>query len=217
MQSLQDRVRDAIEEAIHAGKLSPGEKLDERQYAEQFETSRTPVREALLVLAAQGLVTIMPRSGIFVTRATSAELVAMFEALAEMEGVVTRLAAQRMTSVDKKALGDALLEGGKYAESADTGGYVDANARFHNVLYVAASNPYLTEQIRSLRRRLALYWRNRGLISANRVASSHDEHDDVVRAVLSGNPDAAAAAMRAHITAGGRAVTDLVLQARSHE
>ena len=217
MQSLQDRVRDAIEEAIHAGKLSPGEKLDERLYAEQFETSRTPVREALLVLAAQGLVTIMPRSGIFVTRATSAELVAMFEALAEMEGVVARLATQRMTNADKKALSDALLEGGKYAVNNDTGGYVDANERFHNVLYIAASNPYLTEQIRSLRRRLALYWRNRGLISANRVASSHDEHDDVVRAVLSGNPDAAAAAMRAHITAGGQAVTDLVLQARSHE
>ena len=122
-----------------------------------------------------------------------------------------------MTNADKKALSDALIEGGKYAANDDTSGYVDANARFHNVLYIAASNPYLTEQIRSLRRRLALYWRNRGLISANRVASSHDEHDDVVRAVLSGNPDAAAAAMRAHITAGGRAVTDLVLQARSHE
>ncbi|MGO4325999.1 GntR family transcriptional regulator [Cupriavidus sp. 2TAF22] len=214
MQSLQDRVREAIEAQIHAGTLKPGSQLDERALAEQFDSSRTPVREALLMLAAQGLVTIAPRAGIFVHKPTVAELVAMFETLAEMEGVVARLATQRITEAGRAALSAAFEQGRGYVEAADTPGYVEANREFHDVLYHACANPYLAEQIRMLRRRLAIYWRQRGLINAARVPSSFQEHGVIVAAVLAGDADAAAAAMRAHISAGGKAIADLVLLAQ---
>ncbi|MDW3686240.1 GntR family transcriptional regulator [Cupriavidus sp. CV2] len=214
MQSLQDRIREAIEEEIHAGKLRPGSQLDERALAEQFDSSRTPVREALLTLAAQGLVTIAPRAGIFVHRASVAELVAMFETLAEMEGVVARLATQRISESGRAALASAFEHGRAYVEAGDHPGYVASNRDFHDVLYHACANPYLADQIRMLRRRLSIYWRHRGLINPARVPGSFQEHGVIVAAVLDGNGDAAAAAMRAHISAGGKAIADLVLLAQ---
>ncbi|MDF3837441.1 GntR family transcriptional regulator [Cupriavidus basilensis] len=214
MQSLQDRIREAIEEEIHAGKLKPGSQLDERALAEQFDSSRTPVREALLMLAAQGLVTIAPRAGIFVHQATMAELVAMFETLAEMEGVVARLATQRIGAAGRAALVSAFEQGRAYVEAADMPGYVEANRAFHDVLYHATANPYLADQIRMLRRRLAIYGRHRGLINPARMPGSFHEHGLIVAAVLEGNADAAASEMRAHISAGGKAVADLVLMAQ---
>lgn len=213
MQSLQDRIRESVVSAIHSGRLTPGSQLDERALAEEFESSRTPVREALLMLAAQGLVTIVPRAGIFVHKPTAAELVAMFETLAEMEGVVARLATQRISEAGKNVLVRAHEDAGRYVEAGDTPGYVEANQRFHDVLYQATANAFLAEQIVQLRRRLAIYGNRKGLISPARVPSSYREHGLVVEAVLAGNPDMAAEAMRSHVSAGGKAIADLVLMA----
>ena len=213
MQSIQDRIRESVIAAIHSGALRPGVQIDEKGLSDEFDSSRTPVREALLMLAAQGLVTIVPRAGIFVHKPTAAELVAMFETLAEMEGVVARLATQRITQAAAQRLAQAHQAAGGFVERGDTAGYVEANRAFHDVLYQAAANPYLSEQIVQLRRRLAIYWQQKGLISAARVPSSYREHGLVVQAVLAGHADAAAEAMRTHISAGGKAIADLVLLA----
>ncbi|KAI3601059.1 Transcriptional regulator, GntR family (plasmid) [Cupriavidus necator H850] len=215
MQSLQDRIRESVVAAIQSGALRPGAQIDEKALADDFESSRTPVREALLMLAAQGLVTIVPRAGMFVHKPTAAELVAMFETLAEMEGVVARLATQRISPAGKKVLAQAHEAAGRLAEHGDTAGYIEANRKFHDVLYQAAANPFLSEQIVQLRRRLAIYWQQKGLINDARVPSSHREHAMVLEAVLAGNSDAAAEAMRTHISAGGKAIADLVLLANT--
>lgn len=213
MQSLQDRIRENVVSAIQTGTLRPGAQIDEKALADAFESSRTPVREALLMLAAQGLVTIVPRAGMFVHQPTAAELVAMFETLAEMEGVVARLATQRITDAGRKVLVNAHEAAGEQVLRGDTAGYIEANRRFHDVLYQAAANPFLSDQIVQLRRRLAIYWQKKGLINDARVPSSCREHGHVVEAVLAGNADAAAEAMRTHISAGGKAIADLVLLA----
>jgi DNA-binding GntR family transcriptional regulator len=213
VQSLQDRIRENVVSAIQTGALPPGAQIDEKALADAFESSRTPVREALLMLAAQGLVTIVPRAGMFVHQPTAAELVAMFETLAEMEGVVARLATQRITAAGKKVLANAHEAAAEHVERGDTAGYIEANRKFHDVLYQAAANPFLSEQIVQLRRRLAIYWQKKGLINDARVPSSHREHGHVVEAVLAGHADVAAEAMRTHISAGGKAIADLVLLA----
>ncbi|MBY4899176.1 GntR family transcriptional regulator [Cupriavidus sp. AU9028] len=215
MQSIQDRIRESVVAAIQTGALPPGAQIDEKALSDEFDSSRTPVREALLMLAAQGLVTIVPRAGIFVHKPSAAELVAMFETLAEMEGVVARLATQRIDNAGRQALAHAHEQAGRVADLGDTAGYIEANRDFHEVLYQAAANPFLREQIVHLRRRLAIYWRQKGLISAARVPSSHREHGAVVEAVLAGAPDAAAEAMRMHVSAGGKAIADLVLLANA--
>jgi DNA-binding GntR family transcriptional regulator len=213
VQSLQDQIRERVVSAIQSGALRPGAQIDEKALADEFESSRTPVREALLMLAAQGLVTIVPRAGMFVYKPSAAELVAMFETLAEMEGVVARLATQRISAAGKKVLAQAHKAAAAHVEQRDTERYIEANRKFHEVLYQAAANPFLTEQIVQLRRRLAIYWQQKGLINDARVPSSYREHGYVVEAVLAGNPDGAAEAMRTHISAGGTAIADLVLLA----
>lgn len=213
MQSLQDRIRESVIAAIQAGELRPGAQIDEKMLAERFDSSRTPVREALLMLAAQGLVSIAPRAGMFVHKPSAAELVAMFETLAEMEGVVARLATRRISAEGRKALIESHDAAGIPARARDAAAYAEANRAFHEVLYQAAANPFLSEQIVQLRRRLAIYWQRKDLINEARVATSYREHGHVVEAILSGQADAAAEAMRTHISAGGKALADLVLLA----
>ena len=129
--SLQDRIRIAVEREIVSGLRPPGSAIDERALALSFEASRTPVREALLVLATQGLVQIVPRAGIFVRRASAAELVATLEALAELETVLARLAARRAGNAQRQALQEALATASARAAAADRAGYEAANARLN--------------------------------------------------------------------------------------
>lgn len=212
--SLQDRIRIAVEREIVSGLRPPGSAIDERALAQSFDASRTPVREALLVLATQGLVQIVPRAGIFVRRATAAELVATLEALAELETVLARLAARRAGSVQRQALQEALATASARAAASDRAGYEAANARLHDAIYQASGNPVLVEQVRSVRKTLAAY-RQRGFDKPGRLAASDREHAAIVEAICTGDESAAAAAMRLHIDVGGEAMAALVLAAES--
>jgi DNA-binding GntR family transcriptional regulator len=208
--SLQERVRRRIEADIKSGKLGPGTPIDEKRLAQQFRASRTPVREALLVLATQGLVEIRPRSGIFVRRPTPAEQIALFEALAELEAIIARLAAQRLRKSERALLKKALDAGGRVAKTNDPDRYEAANAVFHEVLYRASANPIIVEQIRAIRMRLAAF-RLLGFDRPGRPLASHTEHQQLTQAVLAGDTEAAARIMRSHISAGGTGFADLVL------
>lgn len=212
--SLQDRIRIAVEREIVSGLRPPGSPIDEKALAQGFATSRTPVREALLVLAAQGLVQIVPRAGIFVRRASAAELVATLEALAELETVLARLAARRAGSRQREALQEARAKASACAAAADRAGYEVANARLHEVIYQASGNPVLVEQVHGVRKTLAAY-RQRGFDKPGRLAASDREHAVIVEAICAGDEAAAAAAMRLHIDVGGEAMAALVLAAES--
>ncbi|MGN5476740.1 GntR family transcriptional regulator [Cupriavidus basilensis] len=120
----------------------------------------------------------------------------MFETLAEMERCGRAACDATNISSGQKVLAQAHKAAGPYVEQRDTASYIEANRKFHEVLYQAAANPFLTEQIVQLRRRLAIYWQQKGLINDARVPSSYREHGDVIEAVLTGNPDGAAEAMR---------------------
>ena len=90
------QIKQALEQEIVVGQLPPGKRLDEVQLAERFQVSRTPIREALQLLAANGLVQRFPRRGAFVTEIGIDSLIEMFEVMAELEGMCGRLAARRM-------------------------------------------------------------------------------------------------------------------------
>ncbi|HBN49026.1 MAG TPA: GntR family transcriptional regulator, partial [Thalassospira sp.] len=93
-----------LERDIVTGVLKPGDKLDERSLSERFGVSRTPVREALQTLAGSGLVATMPRRGTIVASITVADLIEMFEVMAELEAMCARLAARRMARADIEKL-----------------------------------------------------------------------------------------------------------------
>lgn len=208
--SLQDRIRLALEEDLRAGRLLPGMAINEAALCARFGASRTPVREALLLLAARGLVEIVPRSGIYVRRLEARELVAMMEGLAELEGVLARLAATRINAELGARLIATLERTAALARAEDPTGYAQANAELHEIIYEASGNAFIVEQTRMVRLRIAPY-RGRLFEKPGRLARSQTEHEAVVGAIRSGNQEAAAEAMRTHISAGGSAFADMVL------
>ncbi|HYI29121.1 MAG TPA: GntR family transcriptional regulator [Bradyrhizobium sp.] len=212
--SIQDRIRRAVEEDIVSGRRPPGSLIDEKALAQSFDVSRTPVREALLMLAARGLVQIAPRSGIYVRKASVAELVATLEALAELEAVLARLAARRATPEQCKDLKQKQAKAAARAAASDRKGYESANALLHEAIYSCSGNPVLVDQVRGVRRTLAAY-RQRGFDKPGRLGTSSREHARIVQAVCAGDDAAAAEAMRIHINAGGEAMAALVMAAEA--
>lgn len=188
----------------------PGMAIDEKAVAANFNTSRTPVREALLLLSVHGLVDIVPRTGIYVHKLSAGELVAMMEALGELEAVLARLAALRIGSAQR---GELLLALGATADRAaaqDAAGYQQANAVLHEVIYRSSGNQFIVEQAKTVRRRISAY-RGRLFERPERLTTSQAEHKKVVSFILSGQADGAAEAMREHISVGGSVFADLVL------
>jgi DNA-binding GntR family transcriptional regulator len=207
---MAERIRNALEADIVAGRLAPGSAIDDKALAAAFGVSRTPVREALLWLAAHELVEFQPRAAIRVRRPDSAELVALLESLAELEAVCARLAAQRMTLAQRTALGAAQQVVAACALADDRAGYEQANQVFHALLYAASSNPVVVGQLQRTRARLAAF-RRRVMEQPGRLAGASQEHDAILSAVLQGHADAAAQAMRDHVLRKGHAVADVVL------
>lgn len=212
--SMQDRIRAVLEDEIVAGVRPPGSAIDEKALAAEFNTSRTPVREALLLLAAEGLVHIAPRSGTFVRRASAGELIANLEALCETESTLARLAARRVTPAQRDALQNALARTVACAQVNDRAAYQEANVVLHEVIYEASGNPVLVRHVRSVRKALAAY-RQRGFDEPGRLAASAREHEEVVAAILAGDEAAADRAMRVHINVGGDAMAALVRAAEA--
>jgi DNA-binding GntR family transcriptional regulator len=208
--SIQERIRTAIEAEILSGTRPPGSPIDEKALAASFSASRTPVREALMLLAAQGLVHIAPRSGIYVRRPSAAELAALLEALCEIESTLARLAARRVTPERASALRQALESASRCAAAHDTKGYAAANAALHEHIFEGSSNPVLVEHARGVRKRLAAF-RLRGFDQPGRLEISNREHRLIVDAICRGDGEAAAATMREHISAGGEALVALLL------
>jgi DNA-binding GntR family transcriptional regulator len=208
--SHTERVRRAVEADILTGALAPGDAVDDHALARVHGVSRTPVREALLLLAAGALVDIVPRAGIRVRRPGAAELVALVEALAELEAACTRLAAQRMDAMARQALQRAHEAAAAHAAADDRAGYARANERFHGLIYTASGNPVLVEQLTAVRKRLAAF-RRRVLEQPGRLPTASAEHALIVSALLRGDAEEAASAMRQHILRKGQAVAEVVL------
>jgi len=201
--NMTDHVREVLASDIHDGRLLPGDALDEVKICERFEVSRAPVREALLQLSAQGLVKIVPRSGIYVARLSLPELFAMYELLAELESVCAKWAARRMTAQEVAELRAAHEAAALCREAKDPEAYAIANTRFHQVIYNGCHNPFLKSQIEFIRKRTQVYRQNLFARTA-RIAVSHEDHGRVVDAIEAGDADAAARHMLDHIGVGGR-------------
>ncbi|ARP95608.1 GntR family transcriptional regulator [Bordetella genomosp. 13] len=208
-----ERIRVLIEREIEQGRLLPGSPLDEKALARSYGVSRTPVREALLMLAAQKLVKIVPRSGTYVHRPAADELIALLECLGEMEGLAARLAASRMASDQRDQLRALHAQCAELARRGDRGSYETANLQLHAAIHHGGGNAVILEQITNARRRLAAFRRN-VFDRPGRLQTSHAEHDLVVQAICDGDAPTAGDAMRDHIIGKGKAYADLVLASR---
>jgi DNA-binding GntR family transcriptional regulator len=158
-----DDIAVVIEEAIVSGELAPGSVLRQEQLSERFGVSRTPVREALRRLAALGLVSFIPNRGVRVRTLSHEELYEAFLVRAELEALVTELAAQKLTQEELHELEQCerrFARLTKELRSREPGGdrrslmadWMHANHAFHDVLYRVADVPYVEAVAKAARR-----------------------------------------------------------------
>ena len=210
---ISDTLREKIEEQIATGTLPPGSSLDEATLVEQYGVSRTPVREALIQLAAEGLIEIRPRRGAVVTSIGPTRLSEMFEVMGELEAMCARLAARRMSDAERKVLQTAheACENARIKEDSDA--YFYCNEQFHSAIYAGSHNAFLIEQASQLQRRLRPY-RRLQLRVRDRMVTSFKEHQGVVLAINAGDAEAAAQALRSHVVVQGERFADLMASLR---
>jgi len=194
-----ERLADEIAASVLSGEFRPGLRLDEKTLAQRYAVSRTPVREALRQLASTGLIDIRPRRGATVVRATSAQIETLFGAMAEIEATCARLSAMSMTPLERRRLASFHESMLKFVAKNDGEGFAAANLTLHTQIYRGAHNSIVADFASGLRQRLAPF-RRAQFRTEGRLPHSHEEHKQVVEAILAGNAAAAHAAMFHHMS-----------------
>ena len=196
--TLADELRLALADDIVRGLIAPGAGLDEIELARRFGVSRTPVREAIRQLAASGLVEVRAHRGAVVAQPSIERLKSMFEAMAELEALCAGLAAERMSGAERRVLETAHEEMRTLIHLGDPQRFHELNEAFHGAIYAGTHNGYLAEITLATRARVQPF-RRAQFRNLGRLAKSQAEHDRVVVAIMRGDKQGAAAAMRAHI------------------
>lgn len=207
--SQAQRLRDLLEDAIVEGRFSPGAQLDPEALEQEYQCSRTPIREAIQQLAVSGMVQVIPKRGTFVTQLSVTELVERFEVMAELEGMCGRLAARRITEAELKSLREAHEICRERAEAGDANGYYYANGVFHHGIYQASHNAFLAQETARLHAILKPY-RRMQLHVRHRLARSFAEHDVIIEALVRGDEAQVEAALKTHVQVQGERFNDLV-------
>ena len=197
--SLHDEVANRLRDRIFAGELLPGSFLDEVALCESLEISRTPLREALKVLTAEGLVRHEPRRGCFVSEVTEQDLDDIFPVIALLEGRCAFEAARNATEADLTVLETLHHRLTQHAKAKRIADYYATNYTIHEALITLANNRWLQGVIGDLRKILKLA-RLQSLYANGRVDQSLAEHLAVFAALKARDSEGADAAMRTHLT-----------------
>jgi DNA-binding GntR family transcriptional regulator len=199
--ALYEEVAERLRQLIYDGELAPGSFVDERALVERFGTSRTPLREALKVLHAEGLVRLTPRRGSWVAgELTPQDLDEIFPLMSLLEGLCAYEAVKKATADGVRRLEELHARLERHAAAGDAARYYAENYDFHEALQQLAANPYLSRAVSELRRFLRLL-RGRQLRVPGRMEASLAEHRRLMRAVRRRDPDEAQRVMRAHLLA----------------
>jgi DNA-binding GntR family transcriptional regulator len=206
--SLHDDVATQLRNYIFDGQLRPGSFIDEVTLCELWSISRTPLREALKVLTAEGLVRHEPRRGCFVNEVTEKDLDDIFPVIALLEGRCAFDATQRATTADLQALEVWHQRLQQHAEAGRINDYYDANFAIHEAIIQLANNKWLAQTIVDLRKILKLA-RLQQLHAPGRLEQSLKEHLAVFTALKAGDAAGADAAMRNHLLQQREALREL--------
>ncbi len=198
---LYEEVADQLRSRIFAHELTPGTWIDEQSLAKEFGISRTPLREAIKVLAAEGLITMKLRRGAYVTEVNRGDLEQIFTILSLLEGEAAKEAAVKANERDLNELDDMHLRLEKAAADRNLEQFFEINVRFHERIIAIANNPWMSGVIADLRKVLKLQ-RKDSLSRTGRMQSSLAEHREILKALLKRDPRTAEQAMRTHLARG---------------
>jgi DNA-binding GntR family transcriptional regulator len=206
--ALYQEVAERLRQRIFAHELPPGAWVDEQTLATDYGISRTPLREALKVLAAEGLVTLKPRRGCYVTEISEQDLDDIFPLMAMLEGRCAGEASQRARPEEIQQLETIHSELERHAKNQQIEPFFEANQAFHLRIQEISGNRWLLQMIQDLRKVLKLT-RLHSLSIEGRLQQSLLEHRTIMAAIKARDAQSAEEAMRAHLLAGRQALSKI--------
>ncbi|HEX4985783.1 MAG TPA: GntR family transcriptional regulator [Burkholderiales bacterium] len=205
---LTDQVYQRLLNAICDGELAPGARLTQEDLAAMLDVSRQPVLQALRMLKKDGFVVDAGRRGLMVLPLGTDTIAHIYEVRSVLDGLAARLAAQARARIDP----GIIAEGRKAARGARIGAMIDADMRFHGLIYAASGNPFIAESAgrhwRHIRRAMGVVLQEAGVRD-----SVWDEHEAMLKAIARGDAERAERLARRH---GEEAGAHLVRQLDRH-
>lgn len=196
--ALHEQVTQRLRQMLVEGQIAPGAKLNERALCEQLKVSRTPLREAIKTLAAEGLVELLPNRGAIAVQLGEADVLNTFEVMAGLEGMSGELAAQRITPEELAEIQALHFEMKAAYTRRDLSTYYRLNAAIHRAINTAARNPVLTNTYQQVNARLqALRFRSNQ--DGEKWARAMAEHDRMIAALEQRDGAALRAELVAHL------------------
>lgn len=197
-EQLHDRLLSALREMIASGELKAGEKIPERELCERFQVSRTPLREALKVLAFEGFVKLKPNRGAVIAELTLAELTEAFPIIAVVEELAGELACKNMPDSEIAAVRRMHDEMAMHFAQRDIKPYFDLNQQIHQAIQLGARNDTLYGIYRNIeaRVRCARLFVN---VSENRWAEAMAEHEIIITALEARDGAALSKILKKHV------------------
>ena len=195
---LHDEVAERIRDLIRAGELEPNSRVNELELAERFGISRTPLREAIKILATEGMLELLPNRGARVVAVNEAEIDEMLEVIAGLEANAARLLAKRITDseiADIAELHEAMLEA---FERRDEARYFTLNRQIHEAMMRAAKNATLAQLYAGLSSRIQRF-RYAAHKTPEQWQRAIDEHEEMLRLMIERDGEKLAALMERHI------------------
>jgi phosphonate utilization transcriptional regulator len=196
--SLTTVVQQEIERAILGGEYAPGSKLNEADLAEKLGVSRGPVREAFRMLDEAGLVRTEKNRGVFVRNIPMSEALEIFDLRAAMDEWVGKRLAKSITDAELKELKSLVADMELAVREQNAHQYHVLNLKFHDRMVEMSGNRKLTDTYRKLIKELSLF-RRQNLADSKLMRTFLNEHKQIVKAIGSGDEQAAAAAMHNHV------------------
>jgi len=197
--ALYEEVAELLRLRIFNRELAPGSWIDELKIAEEYGISRTPLREALKVLATEGLVTMKVRRGAYVTEVNEKDLTDVYHLLSLLEADAASVVAVQATGAQIKELQDLHYQLEKALHNRER--FFEINEAFHMMLLAVANNRWRDHVVTDLRKVMKLN-RHNSLLKSGRIAESLAEHTAIMQAIAAHDAGQAAQCMRNHFTNG---------------
>jgi DNA-binding GntR family transcriptional regulator len=205
--ALHEQVAHRLRQMLVEGAIAPGAKLNERELSELLNVSRTPLREAIKMLAAEGLVELLPNRGAVAVSLTEADVLNTFEVMAGLEAQSGELAAQRITQQELAEIQAMHYEMLAAYTRHDLSAYYRLNSRIHNAINAAAKNPVLGQVYTQVNARLqALRFRSNQ--DGEKWKRAVKEHEKMIEALAAHDSTAMREVLLAHL----RNKRDVVLE-----
>lgn len=195
---LREIVYEELRDLILKGEIKPGTRMMEIELAEDMGVSRTPIREAIRKLEKEGLVTIEPRRGAYVSDVSVKDMVDILEVRSTLEGLAAFLAAKRMTQAEKMELLETSNRFNEALKVGDMAAMIKIDTRFHHLMFEASRNKHLLQMVEALQE-LVLRFRYIYYKDFKRAEEMPVEHMKIYEAIASGDAEAARDSAYNHI------------------